>query len=60
MEVNCETDFVARTEDFQGFCTEVAMHIAATAPRFISREEVDSTLLDKEKEIYRDAAINEG
>jgi len=60
VEINCETDFVARTEDFQGFCTEVAMHVAATAPRFISREEVDSDLLDKEKEIYRDAAINEG
>ncbi len=60
VEINCETDFVARTEDFQGFCTEVAMHVAATAPRFISREEVDSGLLDKEKEIYRDAAINEG
>ncbi|MFC1595469.1 translation elongation factor Ts [Gemmatimonadota bacterium] len=60
VEVNCETDFVARTADFQDFCTEVAMHIAATAPRFISREEVDSALLEKEKEIYRDAALNEG
>ncbi len=60
VEVNCETDFVARTEDFQGFCAEIAMHVAATAPGFISRDEVDSDLLEKEKEIYRDAALNEG
>ncbi len=59
-EINCETDFVARTDDFKSFCTEVAMHIAATTPMFISREEVDTALLDKEKEIYREAAINAG
>jgi len=60
VEVNCETDFVARTDDFKAFCTEIAMHVAASAPLFISREEVDTTLLDKEKEIYREAALNEG
>jgi elongation factor Ts len=60
LEINCETDFVARTDDFQAFCTEIAMHIAATAPRFISREEVDSDLIEKEKEIYREVALNEG
>ncbi len=60
LEINCETDFVARTDDFQDFCTEIAMHIAATAPRFISREEVDSDLIEKEKEIYREVALNEG
>ncbi len=47
---NCDIDF----------CTEIAMHIAATAPRFISREEVDSDLIEKEKEIYREVALNEG
>lgn len=60
LEINCETDFVARTDDFQTFCTEIAMHIAATTPRFISREEVDSDLIEKEKEIYREVALNEG
>lgn len=60
VEVNCETDFVARTDDFKAFCTEIAMHIAATSPMFISREEVETALLEKEKEIYREAALNEG
>jgi len=53
LEVNCETDFVARTEDFQRLCHDVAMHIAALDPRFIRREEVTSEILDGEREIYR-------
>jgi elongation factor Ts len=53
LEVNCETDFVARTEDFQRLCHDVAMHIAALDPRFIRREEVTSELLEREREIYR-------
>ncbi len=51
VEVNCETDFVARTEDFQGLVKELALHIAAADPRYVRREEVPADLL--EKEIYR-------
>ncbi len=53
VEVNCETDFVARTDDFQNLVKEIAMHIAAADPRFVSREEVPADELEKEKEIYR-------
>jgi elongation factor Ts len=53
IEVACETDFVARTDDFQEFVHNVAMHIAAASPLAVTREEVDPTLIDKEKEIYR-------
>ena len=52
VEVACETDFVARTDDFQDFVKNVAMHIAAAAPLAVSREEVDPSLIEKEKEIY--------
>ena len=54
IEVACETDFVARTDDFQEFVRNVAMHIAAASPIAVTREEVDSTLIEKEKEIYRE------
>jgi elongation factor Ts len=60
VEVNCETDFVARTPDFQEFVKEIAMQIAAADPRFVRREEVPADVLDKEKEIARDRAIAEG
>jgi elongation factor Ts len=53
VEVNCETDFVARTDDFQSLARELAMHIAAADPRFVSREQVPAAELEKEKEIYR-------
>ena len=53
VEIACETDFVARTDDFQEFVHNVAMHIAAASPLAVTREEVDPTLIDKEKEIYR-------
>ncbi len=52
LEINCETDFVAKTEDFQKFMHEVAMQIAASNPRYVSREEVPEDVLAKEKEIY--------
>jgi elongation factor Ts len=52
VEVNCESDFVARTEDFQRLCHDVAMHIAATDPRFIRREDVTPDTLAREREIY--------
>jgi elongation factor Ts len=53
VEVNCETDFVARTEDFQGLVKELALHIAAADPRYVRREDVPADVLEKEKEIYR-------
>jgi elongation factor Ts len=53
VEVNCESDFVARTEDFQGLAREIAMHIAAANPLYVRREDVPPTVLDREREIYR-------
>jgi elongation factor Ts len=53
VEVNCETDFVARTPEFQALVKDVAMHVAALSPRWTRREEVPAELLEKEKEIYR-------
>jgi elongation factor Ts len=53
VEVNCETDFVARTDDFQNLAKELAMHVAAADPRFVSRDHVPAADLEKEKEIYR-------
>jgi len=60
VEVNCESDFVARTEDFQRLCHELAMHVAATDPRFLCREQVTQEILDREREIYRDQAKQTG
>jgi elongation factor Ts len=56
VEVNCESDFVARTEDFQRLCHDIAMHIAALDPRFVRREEVTEEILEREREIYREQA----
>ncbi len=56
VEVNCESDFVARTEAFQQLCHDVAMHIAALDPRYVRREDVTPEMLDKEREIYREQA----
>ena len=53
VEVNCETDFVARTEDFQVLARELAMHIAAADPRYVKRDDIPAEALDKEREIYR-------
>ena len=60
LEVNCETDFAARSVDFQGFVHDVAMHVAAAAPRFVRREEVDDKVLADEREIARDQALKAG
>ena len=60
VEVNCETDFVARTPEFQQMVKDVSMQVAASAPRFLSREEVTPELLEKEREIYRDQAMRTG
>ena len=59
VEVNCETDFVARTEQFQSLIKDIAMHIAAAEPRFVSRDEVPTDALDKEREIARAQAKND-
>jgi elongation factor Ts len=53
VEVNCETDFVARTEDFQVLAKEIAMHVAAADPRYVRREDIPADELEKEREIYR-------
>src|SRR5687768_10789548 len=53
VEVNCESDFVARTEDFQNLVKEVAMHIAAADPKWVRREDVPAEAIEKEKGIYR-------
>ncbi|WP_457630843.1 translation elongation factor Ts [Oceanithermus sp.] len=60
VELNCETDFVARTEDFQQLGKDIAMHIAMAAPKYVSVEEVPAEELEREKEIYIQAALNEG
>jgi elongation factor Ts len=60
VEVNCESDFVARTEAFQQLCHDVAMHIAALDPKYVRREEVTSEMLDKEREIYKAQALATG
>ena len=57
VEVNCETDFVAKTEDFQSFVKNIAMQIAAANPQYVRREEVSREVLDKEREIYRAQAM---
>jgi elongation factor Ts len=59
VEVNCETDFVARGEEFQQLVKDIAMHIAAAEPRYVSRDEVTSDVLDKEREIARAQAKND-
>ena len=60
VEINCETDFVARTDEFQDFSRDIAMHIAATSPMGIKREDISEDLIKKEKEIYRDQALQSG
>src|SRR5437867_11384798 len=59
VEVNCETDFVARGEEFQQLVKDVAMHVAAAEPRYVSRDEVTADVLDKEREIARAQAKND-
>ncbi len=60
VEINCETDFVARTEEFQNFVKNMAMHIAAANPQYIRREDVPSEVIEKEKEIYQTQALESG
>jgi elongation factor Ts len=60
VEVNCESDYVALTDDFKELVHDIAMHIAAADPRFLRREDVPADLIEKEKDIARDRARNEG
>ena len=60
IEVNCETDFVARTEDFQQMAKDVAMHIAAERPVAVDREALDPAAIERERSIYLEQAKNEG
>jgi elongation factor Ts len=59
VEVNCESDFVARTDDFQGLVKDLAMQIAAADPQFIRKEDVTAELLNREKDIQRGRALQE-
>lgn len=60
VELNCETDFVAKTDEFRQLAHDIAMQIAAMTPIFVSKEDVDQTTLQKEIEIYKAQAVNEG
>jgi len=60
LEVNCETDFVAKTDDFQELARDLAMHIAAADPRYLKREEIPGAVLEKEKEIFLAQAKESG
>jgi elongation factor Ts len=60
VEVGCETDFVAKNDDFRAFAKDIAMHIAASAPLAISREEISPDVVSREKEIYVQQALDSG
>ena len=60
VEVNCETDFVARTEDFQQLCRNLAMQIVAMKPQYVRREDVPEDVIEREKQVYRQQAASEG
>ncbi len=60
VELNCETDFVAKTPEFKQLAHDIAMQVAAMTPRFISREQVSKEAVEKELEIYKAQAVNEG
>jgi elongation factor Ts len=60
VEVNCETDFVARTEEFQSLVKDISMHVAASNPQYFRREDIPSEILDKEREIYRAQVAESG
>lgn len=60
VEINCETDFVAKTEEFQQLGKDIAMQIAASKPQYVRREEVPADVIEKEKQILRAQALNEG
>jgi elongation factor Ts len=59
-EINCETDFVARTDEFHELVNEIAMQIAAMAPQYVERDQVPEAVIENERELYRTQALNEG
>lgn len=60
LEVNCETDFVAKTDDFKNFVRDLAMHVAASDPMTVSREEISEEILNREREIFKASALESG
>ena len=60
LEVNCETDFVAKEDTFQQFGKDLAMHIAASNPQYVSKDEIPAAVLEKEREVQRATCVNEG
>jgi elongation factor Ts len=60
LEINCETDFVARTDEFQAFANNLAMQIAAAAPVAVTREEIPEDVIERERQVYRTQALEEG
>ena len=60
LEVNCETDFVARTDEFKNMVNDVAMQIAAMSPRYVKREDIPESVIEHEKQLYRAQALEEG
>jgi len=60
VEINCETDFVARTDDFREFAKDIAMQIAAADPRVVERDQLDNNAIEAEKDVYRAQAVTEG
>lgn len=60
LEVNCETDFVARTDEFKGMVNDIALQIAAMAPQYVKREDVPASVIEHEKQLYRTQALEEG
>jgi len=60
LEVNCETDFVARTDEFKGLVNDVAMQIAAMSPHYVKREDIPASVIEHEKQLYRAQALEEG
>lgn len=60
VEVNCETDFVARNEEFRRFAKDIAMQVAASNPKYLSRDMVPADVINQEREIFRTQALNEG
>ena len=60
VEINSETDFVARTDNFQDLCRDIAMHIAAAAPEFVSRDEVDADAVERERQVQLQRVLDEG
>lgn len=60
IEINCETDFVAKTDEFKTLAREIAMHIAALSPTYVTKDEIPQEMIEREREAYRKVALEEG